>query len=126
MPIIINIILNVFIFRLVRSSARRIQPTLAAYTVTNGNINQQQRISGREIALLRQMIFMFTIFIVGWSPNFFVLAIKQIMHVNSMIYDSMVVLCETSALILSINLFVCNHELKKYLCNKIRVCFVRQ
>jgi len=125
-PIIINIVLNVLIFRHVRSSARRVQPAHSVITATNGNNNQQQRISGREIALLRQMIFMFTIFIVGWSPMFFALAIKQIMHVNSMIYDSMVVLCETSALILSINLFVCNHELKKYLCNKIRVCFVRQ
>jgi hypothetical protein len=125
-PIIINIVLNILIFRHVRSSARRVQPAQSVITATTGNINQQQRISGREIALLRQMIFMFTIFIVGWSPNFFFLVIRQVMHVNTILYNSMVSLCEASVLSLLINLFICNHELRKYLFNKIRVCFVRQ
>jgi hypothetical protein len=125
-PILINIVLNILIFRHVRSSARRVQPAQSVITATTGNINQQQRISGREIALLRQMIFMFTMFIAGWSPTFLLIAIAEFMQVNFIAYECMVVLCEIAVLSLIINLFICNHELRKYLFNKIRVCFVRQ
>jgi len=125
-PIIINIVLNILIFRHVRSSARRVQPAHSVITATNGNNNQQQKISGREIALLRQIIFMFTMFIAGWSPTYFLIAIAEVMQVNLIVYECMIVLCEISVLSLIINLFICNHELRNYLFNKIRVCFVRQ
>lgn len=64
-PVFINIILNTFIFVHVRAFARRVQPH-EPRTVTNVNSNNQQlRISHREIALLRQMIFLFLTFTIG-------------------------------------------------------------
>lgn len=123
-PVFINITLNTFIFIHVRASTRRVQPHTLR-TVTNGNSNNQQlRISRRELSLLRHMIFLFLTFIVGWSPMYFILIINQFIYVDRVVYESMVLVCELSLLSLIINLFMCNHKLRKYLLNKIPLCFV--
>lgn len=126
--IFVNIVLNILIFIYVHSSTRRVQPHMLS-SLTNGhnnnnnnNSNQQPtRINRREIALLKQIIFMFSIFIVGWSPMYIMIFIDQIAYIDRILYESMVLLCEISLLSLIINLFLCNHELRKYLLNKIRL-----
>ncbi len=63
-PPMINIIVNVFIFIHVRSSSRRVNPQIISAVTNTVNV-VQQKISRREIYLLRQMIFMFSIFVIG-------------------------------------------------------------
>ncbi|CAF1141024.1 unnamed protein product [Adineta ricciae] len=65
LPSLINIILNSLIFVHVRSSVRRVQPNIATAWTSGFNREQQQlpKISRREIALLRQMVFMFIMFV---------------------------------------------------------------
>ncbi|CAF0772539.1 unnamed protein product [Adineta ricciae] len=77
LPSLVNFILNSMIFGHVRSSTRRVQPqnpSAWASRITTQQENRQQapKISRREISLLRQMIFMFAMFIGGWSPVFIV------------------------------------------------------
>ncbi|CAF0859162.1 unnamed protein product [Adineta ricciae] len=89
-PSLVNFILNSMIFGHVRSSTRRVQPqnpSAWASRITTQQENRQQapKISRREISLLRQMIFMFAMFIGGWSPVFIVDIFLQLVNVNTMI-----------------------------------------
>lgn len=115
-----NIILNVFIFIHVRDFARRVQPQTLNVAVNN---QQQLRINRREISLLKQMIFLFLTFILGWSPMYLILVINQFIYVRRIIYESMVFICQISLLSLIMNLFIYNYKLRQYLINKIRLCF---
>jgi len=121
LPILTNIVLNIFIFIHVRNSSRRIQPqTISA--LTSGVNNQQPKISRRDISLLKQMIFMFIMFILGWAPTFIVHIADIIHDVNSVIVMASVFLSDICLLSLVINLFACNHELTQFLFNTIRRC----
>jgi hypothetical protein len=124
-PSFINIALNVRIFIYARSSTRRVQPQIIN-SLTNAPNIQQTKISRREISLLRQMIFMFSMFIGGWSPSYFITVINDFIIINPIIYQCAVLLCEISLLSIIINLFMNNRELRQYLLNKIRLCFGHQ
>jgi hypothetical protein len=123
-PVFSNIILNTFIFVHVRAFTRRVEPHALGTVINVNSNNQQLRISRREIALLKQMIFLFLTFIIGWSPMYFTLIINQFIYVDQIVYECMVLVCEISLLSLIINLFLCNQKLRQYLFNKIRFCFV--
>ncbi|CAF1288683.1 unnamed protein product [Adineta ricciae] len=130
-PLFMNIILNVRIFIHVRSSSCRVRPAWTASTIINVNNTQQQQqrkasISRREISLLRQMIFMFTMFIGGWTPIYFMLYLSQIIYISGIIQLFATILCEFALLSLIINLFICNRELREYLMNKLRFCLMRE
>ena len=121
-PMLINTVLNIRIFAYVRNSTHRVQPQ-AVTTITNENNNQQQlKLSRREISLLRQMIFMFAMFIGGWTPVFSILIISQYIYIDQSIVQSFVIVSELSILAIIINLLMCNHELKEFLVNKVRQC----
>ncbi|CAF1270253.1 unnamed protein product [Rotaria sordida] len=122
-PSFINIMLNIAIFIRVRSATRRVQPR-TNNTSENSNRIQQARISPREIFLLRQMIFIFLTFIIGWTPVYIVNIINPILHIHPIISQLSILLCEVSLLSIIINLFMWNHELRQYFFNKIRHCFV--
>jgi hypothetical protein len=121
-PLLTNTVFNVLIFNNVRASTRRVQPQTNS-TITNTSINQQPRISHREISLLKQMIFMFCAFIGGWTPVYVILIIGT-SH-DPMIFQYLVIICQTAMLAITINFFICNHEIKQHLINKIRQCLRR-
>ena len=121
-PSLINTIVNVRIFIHVRSSARRVQPQTIT-TLTLGTNTQKQKIGRREISLLRQMIFMFTIFIGGWAPVYSIVIISFVQYLDPIITSLAVVLGELSILGIITNLFICNHDLRQYLLNKMRQVF---
>ncbi len=115
----INIILNILIFVHVRTSTRRVQPQMTITNI-NGENNQQPRITRREIFLLKQMIFMFCVFIGGWTPVYSIVIISEYITVNQLIFHYSVIVGELAVLAIIINLFKCNHEIRQYLFNKIR------
>ncbi|CAF1386008.1 unnamed protein product [Adineta steineri] len=145
----ITIVLNALIFLHVRSSTRRVQPHTMSTTTNGVMMNQKTRVGRREIALLRHMIFIFSIFLIGWSPIYLVNVINQFITVTTIPYGrwspiylvnvinqfitvatipngSSILLCEVALISLIINLFMCNHQLRQYLSNKIRVCFIHE
>jgi hypothetical protein len=122
LPILINIVLNICIFIHVRNSSRRIQP-LTVGTLISGVNNQQLRISRRDISLLKQMILIFTMFILGWIPIASVHIADIVEPVDSVITAAVTLLSEICLLSLVINLFLCNHEIRQFLFNTIRRWF---
>jgi uncharacterized membrane protein (DUF106 family) len=124
LPLLINIILNSIIFVYVRSSSLRIHPQTSG-PLTSVTNNQQPRITRRDISMLRQMIFMFSMFIGGWTPAFVTSIIDTLDDVDFLIVTITIIFSELCVLGIIINLFVYNHGLREYLANKFRVCFQR-
>ena len=124
LPSLINVILNLLIFSYVRSSTRRINPQANIGSVSGIN-NQQIEISRRDTLLLRQMVFMFTMFIGGWTPVFILNILSQLIDFDFKIVQIAVIFSQLCVLGIVANLFMYNHELKQYLINKIRGCFHR-
>lgn len=113
-PSIINIIVNVFIFIHVRSSVRRVNPQINS-AVPNTINAPQQKISRREISLLQQMTFMFSMFVVGWSPSYLTILISYFISLNPITLRLTVIFAELCLFGIIINLFIRNRELKQYL-----------
>ncbi|CAF1140968.1 unnamed protein product [Adineta ricciae] len=125
LPSLINTILNSLIFVHVRSSGRRVQPNIVTAWTSEFNREQQQlpKISRREIALLRQMVFMFIMFVTGWSAVLIVNIITQVVYTSAIFVLISMLLAELCAIGIIIDLYVYNHELRKFLCNKFQLCF---
>jgi hypothetical protein len=121
-PLLLNTVFNVLIFKHVRASTRRVHPQTTG-TLTNTSINQPPRIGRREISLLKQMIFMFCTFIGGWTPVYVILFLG--ISYDPMVFRYLVIICQTAMLAITINFFICNHEIKEFLINKIRRCVGR-
>jgi len=118
-PSIINIVLNILIFIYVRTSSRRIQPQ-SIDPLTNGNNIQHVKLTRRDISLLWQMIFMFSMFIGGWSPVYLSAIISELIYVDSLVTPVTAIFSELCIFGIIINLFIQNHDLRQYLLNKIR------
>lgn len=101
---------------------RRIQPqTITAITI--GVHRHQQKISRRDIALLKQMLFMFTMFILGWTPIFLINMIGTVQRIPSLIVTIFVYISDVCLLSLIINLLMCNYEIRRVLFNVVRCRF---
>jgi len=113
-PAIICFINNMIIFNHVRLSTNRVQP--ASIAALN---NQYQHTHRRDLHLLRHMIIMLCIFVGGWSPIYLYIIIVFNINFTSVIVSVLILLAEISLLFDIINLFLYNHELRRYLQDKI-------
>lgn len=105
--------INVIIFKYVRSSTNRVQP--ADFTIHNV---RRQPIARRDLHLLRHMIAMFCIFIGGWAPIFFYVAIISDVDFTEIVYPILFMLAELSVLCTLIDLFLYNRQLRKHFTEK--------
>ncbi len=105
--------INVVLFNYVRSSTRRVQP-----------LNQQpaQPIHRRDLYVIRHMIIMFCIFVGGWTPIYLYWIFNGKRIFNQLVLSILILLAESSVLFDIINLFICNHKLRKYLEKKFVEC----
>ena len=115
LPSLINMILNIGILIYVRRSTRR---THSQESTGTGN-----RITHRDVSLIKQMVFTFTMFIIGWTPGFVINTINVIMDVDFSILMMSVYLSAVCLLALMINLFVYNREIRHCVFNFFRRCF---
>lgn len=113
-------IFNVLIFSFVRSSGRRVRPQALSTTSHTNDVNEQPVISRREISLLRQMIFTFLIFLLGWSPAYLTALIRNFISAPSLAGYITSINSQLCTVLTIVNLFLHNHELKQYLKNIIR------
>lgn len=123
-PLFVNMILNLIIFIHVRRSSHRIiQPQSNNNEQQTSGINtrpQQPKISRRDISLLKNMIFIFTMFILGWTPIFVINIVDFLNSVRFVIVMSCVYLSAVCVLAIIIHLFLCNREIRVYLFDLIR------
>jgi Na+/H+ antiporter NhaD/arsenite permease-like protein len=112
-PSLICLILNIIIFQYVRSSTKRVQPTL-----TDVNNHQQSRVNRRDLYILRHMIIMFCIFVGGWSPVYLypMFAIESYNGTLGLVFA---LVAESSLFLNIIDLYLYNHELRRFLLEKI-------
>lgn len=122
-PLSINTILHICIFIHVKRSSHRIQPQNLSEIRSNTNGQQQLKISRRDVSLLKHMIFIFLMFVVGWTPIFVINIIDFLNSVDFTIVMSCVYLSIVCVLSIIIHLFLCNREIRDYLFNLIRNCF---
>jgi hypothetical protein len=116
-PSLICLIINLIIFEYVRSSSQRVQPS--SQITRDGFYNSHsQRISRRDRHLLRHIIFMFCIFMGGWSPIFIITIAQPQLLFTSVTISLLILLAELSLFIDIVNLYVYNHELRRYLKGK--------
>jgi hypothetical protein len=123
-PLFINFIFNVLIFKYVRASTRRVHPQISNTGSSGGN-NRQPKITRREILLLRNMIFMFCLFITGWAPVYTLIIVSQYIRFSSLVIRYLAIVDEMAIFGIIINFFLCNHEIKEYLTNKFREIYIR-
>jgi len=122
-PTLVTLILNLCMFKYARSSSRRIRIQNPRNRV-NVIVNQQPaKISRRDIFLLRHAIFMFAMFILGWTPIFSLVAIDYHGTVTPLVYTILEILAAISSLCCMLDLFLYNHELRLYIKNKLVPCF---
>ncbi|CAF4080032.1 unnamed protein product [Adineta steineri] len=115
-PSIICLMNNMMIFKYVRSSTNRVQTSLED---AKNNQHQHQRLSRRDLHLLRHMIVMFCIFVVGWSPIYLYSIIVVQFSFSSIILSMFIISALLSVLVVISNLFLYNHELRRYYREKI-------
>ncbi|CAF2686482.1 unnamed protein product [Rotaria sp. Silwood2] len=121
-PPIVFLILNIFIYVTVRSSSHRIQPSSLSVTKNTSRNIQQERMSRRDIHLLRNMINMFLILIGGWTPLYALFAIQSQVLANLMLSKCFTIWCQLAFLCDIIDLYLYNHELRNYLKTKFCRC----
>ena len=107
-PTVIILGFNMSIFIYTRNSVRRVEN----HDINAGISQQQQfRINRRDISLIKQMIFIFTVFIIGWCPAFVINTITATSRVDDRIQMVCIYLSEICLICLMINLFVFNHDI---------------
>ena len=75
----------------------------------------------RDAKILRQTVFFYCIFLLGWIPIGVTLAMDTQRHVDQVVYSSLHIVASISSLIMVICLTLFNNELKDYLQKKIRL-----
>ena len=116
LPASIGIVTNAVIYCHVRSSSSRVREAGVA------NENRRTRITRRDIFLLRHMVIMISLFILGWVPWVIIAdvcystAVNRFLSLASHLSFQLVLLADI------IDLFLYNHEVRKYL---IQFCLFR-
>ena len=105
----VTIVSNVLIYRHVSSSSNRVQSPAIS---TAGH---RRGVSRRDIFLLRHMAIMFGIFVAGWTPSFLIPIVEKYTPVHSIVSSSLNLWSELAVLINMIDLFLYNHEVRRYL-----------
>jgi hypothetical protein len=115
-PSLICLIINIIIFSYVRSSTKRVNPS-SATTIASSPLC----INRRDLRLLRHMIVMLCIFVGGWAPSYVYSFVAKTTF-NNTVFLILIVLAELSITVDIINLFLYNHDLRRYLIARIFLC----
>ncbi len=106
---------NIIIFSYTHHSTRRVQPA-------NGESAQAPTLSHRDARLLKHMIFMFVVFFCGWIPIYIIAAIDwNGTAISNVLLHGLEILPVVSLFIDLADLFLYNHELRRYFTDKWRI-----
>lgn len=102
-------IFNSLIYISVRSSTRRIR-------ATTENVNQA---NSRDISLLKHMLFIFVVFIIGWTPTYVDMIFNS--SITGTLLSSLIleVIAIVSTIVIIFDLFFYNRDLRRYLTENI-------
>jgi hypothetical protein len=107
-PAIFSVTTNSIIFIYTRRSTRRVQPK-------NGDSAQARTLSNRDARLLKHMIFLVTAFVCCWAPIYIAMVINFSGTVISPLQMEFFFTIPVFSQLIDIgDLFLYNHELRKY------------
>ncbi|CAF1506596.1 unnamed protein product [Adineta steineri] len=113
-PAVVFVISNGIIYFTVRASSRRV------HTITensSGNFSIE-RLSSRDIRLLKHMVFVFIVYLTGWSPIYIAAAAGLTRGMPDWLYYLLELPAGVSFMILLLDLLWYNHEVRQYLKEK--------
>ncbi|CAF4478151.1 unnamed protein product, partial [Rotaria socialis] len=116
-PAIISLVFNLLIFIRVYSSSKRIQPASQTAGTTDANAGTI-KLSRRDRHLLQHSIIMFIVVMAGWCPTFLNIAIDYASVVSPVVYVVLQLWSIVGDMLIIIDLFIYNHELKKLIRDK--------
>ena len=119
-PASINILPNVLIFSYVRSSTNRVQPQGSSSLTATVSV-QYSKVNRREIALVKQMTYMFVLLIVGWNPIFIITVVNAYTALSPLLHHLGYLICQACILGIVLHLLSINQELRQYVGGKIRL-----
>jgi len=120
LPFILNGVFNTLIFLRVRSSTRRIQALATTTSAANAaNSNHRQ---ARDIYLLKHTLFILIVFIGGWAPLYILTVVITDRTTYYMPYLLSELLPPLGSLIVALDLFVYNHDLRRYWRGRLLKC----
>ena len=120
-PTFVALILYIIIYKYVRSSSLRVIPSIEA-SGNDPNHPRALKIPRRDTQLLQRMIFMFTIFIGGWSPLYISAIVLPDFPFTLLIYASFTLLAKLSLLVDVISLYLHNPQIRRFLQNVLFKC----
>lgn len=126
-PSLILLMINFLIFLFVRSSTKRIQPqqfSVATITQSSSNQIQRSKLSRRDLRLLKQMVFMFLIFVGGWGPVYIFLLFNDFTAMVPLLLPICTALAAFSSLIVITNLLFNDHDVRQWFYEQYRRCFL--
>jgi hypothetical protein len=92
-------------------STRRVH-ALAIATSSDAKSNHQNT---RDIHLLKHMLFIFVVFLMGWTPIYMLPMLKLNEEVTIWVSQFLRLLPVISSIIIVLDLFMYNHDLRQYL-----------
>ncbi len=111
-PAISLAITNGIIFNYAHRSTRRVQPV-------NGEGVPASALGSRDARILKHMIFIFVVFFCGWVPMYIIAIIDYDgTAIPYVVLHGLQILPAVSLFIDVIDLFLYNHELRRYLTNQ--------
>ena len=116
LPASIGTVTNTLIYWQVRASSSRVQVAAVA------NESTQTRITRRDIFLLRHMVIMLSLFIIGWAPWVILEIVGRFTSVNRFLSLASYFSFQLVLLLDVIDLFLYNHEVRKYLIQRCLSC----
>jgi hypothetical protein len=119
-PASVCVVINTIIFKYVKSSSRRIQPS--AHSMTENN-DQPAKFSRRDVHLLRHMVIMFFVFVVGWGPIYITAVVMNYVAVSIFTLSVLSLLAAISLVCDMVDLFLYSNELREYLQRTLLPCY---
>jgi hypothetical protein len=112
-PAIFLVTTNGIIFSYAHRSTRRIQPI-------NGENAPASALRARDAHILKHMIFIFVVFFCGWVPMYIIAIIDYDgTAIPYVVLHGLQILPAVSLFIDVIDLFLYNHELRRYFTNQL-------
>lgn len=115
LPSVINVTFNALIYFSVRSSTRRVQ---ALTTTGNTAMKTNSYQHSRDLYLLKHMSAIFIVFILGWGPIYILPVLRLQTSITPWLHQIFQILPVISSLTIAMDLFLYNHDLRKYLKDK--------
>ncbi len=119
LPSIVNVVFNILIYFSVRSSTRRVH-ALATITSVAARTNHR---NARDIYLLKHMFFVFVVFVLGWTPIYFLALFNLYETVTLWVIQFLQILPVISSLVIVLDLFFYNRDLRQDLKERLMKFF---